>query len=247
MISSGIGILVSLGMAAVFIFTVQQFTILIEKNEAEENHLWATYYTRLYLGQAVRVSPVAAAPGASQLRRDFDARTHAPAGTTVPFALFERENGINSSEFEATGIFIKGATPNGADEYERSYALIFDLGCNGVSPCNMVPARDDIHFSRISNFSVVRFEEVNTNLKSIVIRLSTRYFNSIRRTLWCYHTDTVSATCEGSFRDVTSDLQITLRNNTLSTNSLTGGAAGREERAHGGIYYYFPFLPRPNL
>jgi hypothetical protein len=249
MVSSAIGIFVSLGIAAVFIFAIQQFTFLIEKNEAEENHLWASYYTRLYLGQAVRVlsvnGPQPNPPAQGYLRSDFDARIHVPVNTVVPFAIFERENGITSSEFRATGIFIKGANPNAADTYDRSFAVIFDLGCN-VNPCDMTPDRNDLFFDRISRFQVVNFETEGANLKSVFIRLATRHFNSTNRQSWCFHTEG-AAGCTSSYKDISSDMQITLRNNSLSTNSLTGGVTGRDERAHGGLYYYFPFLPRPSL
>lgn len=50
----------SLAIASVFIFAMEQFTILVEKNAAEESVLWTTYNLRNYLSQGVDVYAVAA-------------------------------------------------------------------------------------------------------------------------------------------------------------------------------------------
>lgn len=251
--------MVSLGLATIFIFSIQQFTMLVEKNEAEENHLWITYYTRLYLGQAVRVNDLKGSPpgniasgGRGSIRTDFDVRALTTGNEIIPFGIFERENGIRNSEFEATGIFLKGINSNAGDVYNRSYAIIFHLGCPS-SPCLMNPDRNNLFYDRISRFEVLdsAFEDSNpggtggtNNLKNLTIRVSTRYFNTSNQNLWCFD-ESKGVNCTPHYRDITSDIQITLRNNILGRVTSSAGGIERDERAHGGLYYYFPFLPRP--
>ncbi len=300
MVSAAIGVVVSLGIASVFVFAIQEFTLLVEKNEAETNHLWTTYYTRLFLAQAVEVRPVTGAQpvsvltvapniGMGAVKIDFNARSVAQNASYVPFAVFQREAGTAASVLEATGIFIKTTNPAAVTDnpFDRSYALTFDLGCNNnglPANCVITPTRNDLYFDRISRFEVQTSAggclQVETEgptiapacvgantvygtsdkLKTITLYISTRYFKGTNRSRWYYHTGNVwlGGTPAGAgggvlvapanpaqFRDITSTLKVTLRDNVLSTTSLTTGTTSREERAHGGIYYFMPIIPRP--
>ena len=56
MATVAIGTIVSLGIASVFVFSMQQFVMLVEKNSAEESALQAAFYLRQYLSQAVELN-----------------------------------------------------------------------------------------------------------------------------------------------------------------------------------------------
>jgi len=53
MVSVAIGALVTLGIAMVFVYAVNQFNLLVDENDAEEQLLSASYFSRLYFSQAV--------------------------------------------------------------------------------------------------------------------------------------------------------------------------------------------------
>ena len=55
-VALAIGGIVSLGVATVFTFAIQQFTLMIDQNEAEGNLLQAAYYFRSFVGQAVKTN-----------------------------------------------------------------------------------------------------------------------------------------------------------------------------------------------
>jgi hypothetical protein len=55
MVAVGIGSIVALGVSTLFIFAVEQFTILVEQNNTEEEMLWASYHTRSFLSQAIEL------------------------------------------------------------------------------------------------------------------------------------------------------------------------------------------------
>lgn len=175
LVTAAIGIFVSMGIASVFVFAMQQFTILVEKNAAEENALQITYYLRQYLSQAVDVNAVtavgAALPGGTGqidvnfrlLDQNFSGVGAADSGEFVRFAVFNREAGtynnaaggmpMGGSDLRKTAIFIKDTSPASSFPDASSGAVVFDFNTEtGV----IVPEASDLFYSRIHDFQVQR-------------------------------------------------------------------------------------------
>jgi type II secretory pathway pseudopilin PulG len=62
MVAVGIGGIVTLGIAGVFSYGIQQFQLLVDQNKTEESLLLASYYTRFYLTNALDTGCGAVAP-----------------------------------------------------------------------------------------------------------------------------------------------------------------------------------------
>ncbi|MES2769237.1 MAG: hypothetical protein V4596_08830 [Bdellovibrionota bacterium] len=178
MVTTMIGIIVSMGIASVFVFAMEQFTILVEKNAAEESVLMSTYNLRNYLSQAVDLNvvdsidnaAVIALNGGGQLDFDFELLVpaqseigDADSGEFARFAVFNREAGTynigagsmpnGGSQMRPTGIFVKDTDVNGLNPDAQSGALVFDTNS---TTGNMIPGPSDFVHSRLHNFRVQR-------------------------------------------------------------------------------------------
>lgn len=180
MVTTTIGVIVSMGIASVFIFAMEQFTILVERNTAEENSLMTTYHLRNYLGQAVdvyavtRVDPVSilVLNGGGQIDYNFDLLTPQAGGASVGaadtgefarFAVFNREAGTyntgtgsmpnGGSVMRPTGIFVKDTDAAGINPDASSGMVVFDINSTTGT---MVPGLSDLHYSRLHNLRVQR-------------------------------------------------------------------------------------------
>lgn len=291
MATAAIGAIVSMGIASVFIFAMQQFTVLVEKNAAEENALQITYYLRQYLSQAVDVNAVTAvgssvAGGTGQIDVNFRLLDTAFSGIGAPdtgqfarFAIFNREAGSYNvasnaiptagSDMRPTGIFIRDTNTNQNTFPDASSgAVVFDFNTDsGV----LIPQPNDLFFSRIHDFQVQRVncsgaggyaaEVVREDtgqiltclpagwtpganewkIKTITLVVHTRYFKTATKGDWNYRAP-VGGGAFGPYRDIVQTVKINFKNNTLTENSLVGGA-GEEERVHGSLYFYDYMLP----
>ncbi len=182
-VTIAIGLIVSAGIASVFVFAMQQFTILVEKNQAEENALLMNYYLRRFLSQAVDMNAMSAidtsllGSGSGQIDINFELLNPSQAGIAsgdtgafTRFAIFNREaalynTGANQlpaggSDIRQTGIFLRdtNSQANAILPDESSGAIIFDIHTDPASP--MVPSANDMFLTRLHNFRVQR---VNCN------------------------------------------------------------------------------------
>jgi prepilin-type N-terminal cleavage/methylation domain-containing protein len=182
MITSAIGVIVSLAIASVFIFAMEQFTVLVESNTAQENNLMITYYLRTFLSQAVdvyaetNVVNAGLPAGAGQIDINFELLTPGSwvgaAGGNVgeygKFAIFNREtanynnttNSLNSlnpaipsSVMQSTGIFVRDTDINAINPDGQSGAVVFDFNTVGGP---IIPSASDIVMNRVHNFRIQR-------------------------------------------------------------------------------------------
>lgn len=178
LVTVAIGLVVSGGIASVFVFAMQQFTILVEKNQAEEDSLRMNFYLRRYLSQAVDLNAVttistgAFGGGTGQIDVDFellvpsssDMAGAGDSGAFARFAIFNREAALFStgtnqlpaagSEMRQTGIFLKDTDADAPTPDRRAGAMIFDIGTPHGS--QMVPNVSDVFLTRLHNFRVQR-------------------------------------------------------------------------------------------
>lgn len=177
------GIGVSMTIATVFVFAMEQFTIMVEKNAAEESILNISYYMKDYLAQAVDIEAVSVintaaasvATGTGQINVKFDLLnpllttdiTAPDSGQFARFAFFNREAGTynvqteempaGGSDLRPTAIFIKDTDVNGLNADAQSGMVVFDYNSNTGA---MAPNLSDLWFSRVHN---VRVQRVNCN------------------------------------------------------------------------------------
>jgi hypothetical protein len=192
MITTAIGIIVSLGIASVFIFAMEQFTILVEKNEAETSVLNTAYYLRSYLSQGIdvyavnNVAPTGYVPfacvlpncntaGAGQMDANFELLVPASwggagdVGAFSVFAAFNREAGrYNTST---------NSMPNTGSVMQTTGIFARDTDANAIDPENMsgalvfdhnsnggliFPDPSDLVFTRLHNFRIQRLPATAT-------------------------------------------------------------------------------------
>ncbi len=108
MVAMGIGTIVSLGVSTLFIFAVEQFTILVEQNNTEEELLWASYHTRSFLSQAVGLrTPDPAIPneieGAGDGPEGLNVNHFQVSGGGAATQGVILENYISSTDFDTAG------------------------------------------------------------------------------------------------------------------------------------------------
>jgi prepilin-type N-terminal cleavage/methylation domain-containing protein len=87
-------------------------------------------------------------------------------------------------------------------------------------------------------------------VKTVTYVITGRYFKTIDRSGWDYFWDNPTENGAapaniGSYRDISQTVKINFRNNTLTTQSLTGGA-GVEQRVNGTLYFYNSYVPMAN-
>ena len=245
MIGVAIGAIVALGGASVLVFAIDQFQILVRKNQVEEDILWASYHSRTIMQQAVDLltirgtSVIPANPGNGMIRGEdrigiYDSGTYASDGTWDTLAIFFREGGdeINGSRLFPTGVFFR--RPNG----RQSGRLAIDLG---TAPGPLTGGGASLTFDGLTQVRL-RVNSVageNSPAREAVMTLSFRYWSSNR--INDYNFCPAGPGCTPNLTGRTDrnfDVRIGFRNNELMATSLLG--TGEKERLHGTMYY-FPF------
>ena len=144
MIAVSLTSFVTLAISSVFIFSVEQFNILMQQHKTEEAMLFASYHIRSYLSQAVNTQVsttchIDSFTGSDYgvIVRGYDTNPPPPATpVTCPnppialVALFPRENSFqfNTVDLFETSIFYERPTPLTATELSRPGRLFFGLG-----------------------------------------------------------------------------------------------------------------------
>lgn len=258
MIAAGIGTIVSAGIATVFIFALEQFTVLVEQNATEESLLWAAYNTRAYLSQAVDIRVqdppmpmplnVGAAPNYGRILRQFDSTT-VGAGTFNLIAGFQREVGDGSgggaSIFRATSIWLVTPSATAVGNSQQPWGGILFFSEGGA------PGLGDLWFDRISYFALQDVECTDPNpalcngfpIKSATVVIRARYFKTVKKDQWFYRTSNPMPAGIGGYRDIEMTVKVGFRNNILlgAGQSRVGGTTA--ERLHGGLYFFRMPLP----
>lgn len=245
MIASGISVVVSMGIAGIYIFAIQQFTILVNMNTAQENALWMAYHTKNLMSQAIDVQPNGnCSPNPGSLvgciqnpptgvpRR----RVTSSGGPAITIASFQREwSTTGASEILPTAIFYREptATVDGR--------ITFDI--NTTPGQGLSPGDDDIWYDQVVQYDTELFIEsihANQQATGVKVIITTRYHRSTSgEKRWCVPGDTASNCINGvSASDVTMTVNVGLRNNF----ALVKTSAGQSRSIHGGIYYY-RFIP----
>ena len=171
---------IALAISSVFIFSVEQFHILMEQHKTEEAMLFASYHIRSYLSQAVNtqlVTPttpchldqadINPSPPGSETDRGFIVEYEAcssPPNTSL-VALFPRENSFkyNSVDLFETSIFYEPPTAPTATESSRPGRLMFGLGTRTSRATSFLHSPHSPH--NIIYTGLSRFE-----LKDVVVK-----------------------------------------------------------------------------
>lgn len=252
-VAVGIGGIISSVVATIFVFAVEQFTVLVEQNAAEESLLWASYTTRAFLGQAVdlkvtsgsAIDPDITPTESGRILSQYSSTDAFRIGNTAAVAVFGRENmtGVSTnamtSDIYASAVFVFSPpiTPTGSSAAPVGGAIYFDPGAP-VS-ATMSATQNDVWFDRISEFRIEDVEcvtDVGTaqgsacngwTAKSATIVIKARYFKTARRNRWIWQQMSVipAGTDVGPFRDVEMSIKVGFRN-----NLLLGGTSGPQSR-----------------
>lgn len=264
MVAAGIGTIVTAGVAAVFIFAIEQFTVLVEQNAAEESLLWASYNTRSFFSQAIDLEVATTvdnsipAGSKGQIRSSF---TSGSNGVITTIAAFAREMSTGGtvaptsgagSNLVSTGVFLinPSSTAIGNNGQPWGGILIFTTAPTGTA---MWPTLNGLWFDRISEFKLQDVECsdpgssgascVGKSAKSATFIIKARYFKNAKRNQWFYQPTPVAANTS-PYRDIEMTIKVGFRDNVL----LKGGAESRvgssaDERLHGGLYFFRMVLP----
>lgn len=248
LIASGISVVVSLGIAGIYIFAIQQFTILVNMNTAQENVLWMAYHTKNTLSQAVNITtpgaPVAApacaatncVPSTGSATGCIANHTSASDGSLQTVATFQREwsTGVTASELLPTAIFFRRPTANVEGR------VTFDI--NTPVGLAIAPGNDDIFYDQVVQYDTCLTSESiysQNQATGVVVTITTRYHrSSAENRRWCVPGDTAANCIDGvSASDITMRFNVGLRNNRALEKTGT-----QSRSIHGGIYYY-RFIP----
>lgn len=171
-----IGLIVAAGVATIFIFSMQQMNLLIEKNETEQVSQQIAFYLQRYMSQAVDVDVVSGVINPTthgQIQYDFDLHKMASnptAGRYYGLAAFNREIASPTSggvsTFWPTAIFLKEPSYSAGewDPKNLSYGIYFVSDPTTPPPPTvaLVPSDGALWFSRIHN---LRVQHVDCNGK----------------------------------------------------------------------------------
>ena len=178
---------ITLAISSVFIFSVEQFNILLQQHRTEEAMLFASYHMRSYLSQAVNmrvgltgVSPptspschIATIPATSTDQGFIvNGYTHDSSLCPQPIALvaiFPRENSFkyNTVDLFETSIFYERPTPPTATEPSLPGRLFFGLGTRtsrNTTHFHSPHSPNNIIYTGLSHFEIrdIAFENANT-------------------------------------------------------------------------------------
>ncbi|MCB0348129.1 MAG: hypothetical protein KDD37_04800 [Bdellovibrionales bacterium] len=257
MVASGLSVVVSMGIAGIYIFAIQQFTILVNMNTAQENVLWMAYHTKNVMSQAVNlVDPVSLNPPSPKCVvsvgaingciPDFTTTTNTGGAAVISnVASFQREwsTGFNAagvsipSELLPTTIFLELPRPN------TEGRIYFDL--NTTPGTVMTAGLDDISYGQVVKYDLrVNVESIYGTFQftGVDVDMATRYHRSSSdNKRWCVPlpNDATGGCIDGvASSDVSMRFSVGLRNN----KALVKTAAGQSRSIHGGVYYY-RFIP----
>lgn len=255
MIASGISLVVSLGISGIFIYTVQQFTIMVEMNKAQENLLWMAYHSKSVLSQAVAIDGDATDPVFQAIDGEVNDVNAAPigngatatagsdansfdlaSGRRVLVADFFREWGTNSSNLLQTQIVYQRPTPS------EEGIVFFDVNTpNGQA---MTADFGDIFYDKVVQYDVqtlsTTLADGSNQMESAQINITTRYHKSTDQTRWNWCVPSLacangsSSGNDASFVDLSMSLSVGFRNN----RAMEKDASNKSLGIHGGIYYY---------
>ena len=159
----------ALAISSVFIFSIEQFNILMQQHKTEEAMLFASYHIRSYLSQAINMQVVRPTPKCHLEPTDLVGNTdqgfiveYNPAcSSTVPsetalVALFPRENSFkyNSVDLFETSIFYERPDE---DNPSRPGRLMFGLGTRTNGNTNFLHSPHSPHniiYEGLSNFEM---------------------------------------------------------------------------------------------
>lgn len=210
MVTVGVGSIVSLGASSLFVWAIDQFNVIVDRNLAEENLLWASFHVRSHLQQAValdvvntqaevRATPVAGGPAApapqnpqGHILRAYDSARAAGGagggavnGTVDLISRFWRENGVRNGALAESAIFFE--RPNNTTAPFQRPGRLFLTTAQGGGPVG--PGLSDIWFDRIVEVRVNTLASLapDNRAKSAQIKLIARYFvkNDKARWAWC--------------------------------------------------------------
>lgn len=241
MIASGISVIVSMGIAGIYIFAIQQFTILVNMNTAQENLLWMAYHTKNTMSQAVNINPsggctpwpgdvtgcIQSAPAGGRLT--------SATGATIAVASFQREWATEGvSELLPTTIFYREPMVN------QEGMVYFDINTPTGQP--ITAGLDDIFYGQIVQYNLTLNAEPIYNIMQatgVTATITTRYHRSSgENKRWCVPGDTAGDCNNGPPpSDITMTFNVGLRNNQALEKTN-----GQPRSIHGGIYYY-RFIP----
>tara|TARA_B100001248_G_C27399360_1_gene468693 strand:- start:7990 stop:8796 length:807 start_codon:yes stop_codon:yes gene_type:complete len=256
-IASGISLIVSMAIASIYIYAVEQFVIMVEMNEAQENALWLSYHTKSSYMQAIDLDDLAAT-GASFLVPHTT--TTAPAMGAAPdpanisgstrwrlLSTFQREwgNGIpgDPNEQELLQTQVSMILPSqDRDEFGQGIVFFDMFTPDGLTPN---PGFDDLFYDKVVQYDIGNLRSAgtgpNVRTESADFIITTRYHRSSQplEWMWCSPNDPCAAAPnDAGWFDIRYDFNVTFRNN----RALDDDENGNPLSAHGGIYY-FRFVP----
>ena len=210
MVTVGIGSIVSLGASSLFVWAVDQFNVVVDRNVAEENLLWAAFHIRSHLQQAValqvvdtqaqvRATPVGGGPAAPApqnpqgfILRSYDsARSSGGAGGGVPdgsvdlLARFWRENGVRNGALVESGVFFERPNRSAPGPFQRPGRLFVTTALDAAP---FGPNIAGVWFDRIVEVRATTLSSLapDERAKSAQIKIIARYFNHNDKSIWAW-------------------------------------------------------------
>ncbi len=172
-----------------------------------------------------------------------------PGGTVTPLAYFVKESGLGTgspptSQYVDTGIFF--IPPQGTQAGRLYISQFLASGGGSFTPIDS-SLSSQFYFDRIVGFGLATTTSFATGasgavpglpypaLASVTLYVRARYFKGVS-SIKDYSSDPNTAAAAGSnFTDISSTINVTLRDNILGL-SLTG--TGQYERPDNGLYFY---------
>ena len=179
---------IALAISSVFIFSVEQFHILMQQHKTEEAMVFASYHTRSYLSQAVNMQLVGTqgtpdchlnSGVVNEPDRGFIVEHHSTCLTpsTSLVALFPRENSFKYSSVHlfGTSIFYERPTALTSTEASRPGRLIFGLGqsTSEAGHVHSPHSPNNIVYTGLSHFEITTNPEDIKEVNNICNRLTT--------------------------------------------------------------------------
>ena len=178
MIAATLTSFMALAISSVFIFSIEQFNILMQQHKTEEAMLFASYHIRSYLSQAINMQIVTAGvpkchlepsdidPNDSDRGFIVDSYDSACTDEIALIALFPRENSFkyNSVDLFETSIFYE------RPEDTRPGRLMFGLGTRtsrDTSFLHSPHSPNNIIYEGLSDFEITFPDQGNRNVQNI--------------------------------------------------------------------------------
>ena len=235
---------IALAISSVFIFSVEQFHILMQQHKTEEAMVFASYHTRSYLSQAVNMqlvgtqgTPNCHLSNVSEKDRGFivehDSTCSTPSMSLV--ALFPRETSFKYSDVHlfGTSIFYERPTAPTSTQASRPGRLIFGLG-KSTSDTGHIHSPESPHniiYTGLSHFEITTnpedIKEVNNicsrsgscgskfMVKKVQVILKFRYFLFTEGSGENFY-DYFSDIREVNAREIESTVGVNFHNNTMA-------------------------------